>query len=127
MTQQLFEKRSEIRSSLKSQNVISLYEDIEMPLAYVLFSMEKEGISIQESFLDEYGALLNQKLDELAQQIYGHAGMIFNINSPKQLANVLFDELNLSGGVKNVQPLLMYWKNYVENIQSLRIFLNIAR
>lgn len=100
LTQQLFEKRSEIRSSLKSQNVISLYEDIEMPLAYVLFSMEKEGISIQESFLDEYGALLNQKLDELAQQIYGHAGMIFNINSPKQLANVLFDELNLSGGGK---------------------------
>lgn len=70
---------------------------------------------------------MNQKLDELAQQIYGHAGMIFNINSPKQLANVLFDELNLSGGGKNVQPLLMYWKNYVENIQSLRIFLNIAR
>lgn len=100
LTQQLFEKRSEIRSSLKSQNVISLYEDIEMPLAYVLFSMEKEGISIQERFLDEYGALLNQKLDELAQQIYGHAGMIFNINSPKQLANVLFDELNLSGGGK---------------------------
>lgn len=100
LTQQLFEKRSEIQSSLKSQNVISLYEDIEMPLAYVLFSMEKEGISIQESFLDEYGALLNQKLDELAQQIYGHAGMIFNINSPKQLANVLFDELNLSGGGK---------------------------
>lgn len=100
LTQQLFEKRSEIRSSLKSQNVISLYEDIEMPLAYVLFSMEKEGISIQESFLDEYGALLNQKLDELAQQIYGHAGTIFNINSPKQLANVLFDELNLSGGGK---------------------------
>ena len=100
LTQQLFEKRSEIRSSLKSQNVISLYEDIEMPLAHVLFSMEKEGISIQESFLDEYGALLNQKLDELAQQIYGHAGMIFNINSPKQLANVLFDELNLSGGGK---------------------------
>lgn len=100
LTQQLFEKRSDIRSSLKSQNVISLYEDIEMPLAYVLFSMEKEGISIQESFLDEYGALLNQKLDELAQQIYGHAGMIFNINSPKQLANVLFDELNLSGGGK---------------------------
>ena len=100
LTQQLFEKRSEIRSSLKSQNDISLYEDIEMPLAHVLFSMEKEGISIQESFLDEYGALLNKKLDELAQQIYGHAGMIFNINSPKQLANVLFDELNLSGGGK---------------------------
>lgn len=100
LTQQLFEKRSEIRSSLKSQNVISLYEDIEMPIAHVLFFMEKEGISIQESFLDEYGVLLNKKLDELAQQIYGHAGMIFNINSPKQLANVLFDELNLSGGGK---------------------------
>lgn len=100
LTQQLYEKRSEIRSSLKEQSVISLYEDIEMPLARVLFSMEQEGISIQESFLDEYGSILNQKLDERAQQIYGYAGMIFNINSPKQLANVLFDELNLSGGGK---------------------------
>ncbi len=71
-----------------------------MPLTHVLFSMEQEGISIQESFLDEYGALLNEKLDALAQKIYSHAGMIFNINSPKQLANVLFDELNLSSGGK---------------------------
>ena len=100
LTQQLCEKKNEIRKSLKDENVISLYKDIEMPLANVLFSMEQEGISIQESFLDEYGALLNEKLEALAQQIYSHAGMIFNINSPKQLANVLFDELNLSSGGK---------------------------
>ena len=80
--------------------MLSLYREIEMPLTRVLFSMEQEGISIQESFLDEYGALLNEKLEILAQQIYSHAGMIFNINSPKQLANVLFDELNLSSGGK---------------------------
>ena len=100
MTQQLCEKKDKLRASLKEENVLSLYEDIEMPLTHVLFSMEQEGISIQESFLDEYGALLNEKLDALAQKIYSHAGMIFNINSPKQLANVLFDELNLSSGGK---------------------------
>ena len=100
LTQQLYEKKDKLRASLKEENVLSLYEDIEMPLTHVLFSMEQEGISIQESFLDEYGALLNEKLDALAQKIYSHAGMIFNINSPKQLANVLFDELNLSSGGK---------------------------
>lgn len=100
LTQQLYEKKGEILQSLKEENVLSLYREIEMPLTRVLFSMEQEGISIQESFLDEYGALLNEKLETLAQQIYSHAGMIFNINSPKQLANVLFDELNLSSGGK---------------------------
>ena len=100
LTQQLYEKKDKLRASLKEENVLSLYEDIEMPLTHVLFSMEQEGISIQESFLDEYGALLNEKLDALAQKIYSHAGMIFNINSPKQLANVLFDELSLCSGGK---------------------------
>ena len=100
LAQQLYEKKGEILQSLKEENVLSLYREIEMPLTRVLFSMEQEGISIQESFLDEYGALLNEKLEILAQQIYSHAGMIFNINSPKQLANVLFDELNLSSGGK---------------------------
>lgn len=127
LTQQLCEKKNEIRKSLKDENVISLYKDIEMPLANVLFSMEQEGISIQESFLDEYGALLNEKLEALAQQIYSHAGMIFNINSPKQLANVLFDELNLSSGGKNVLHRQMCWKNYVENIQLLKIFWSIVK
>lgn len=108
LTQQLYEKKDKLRASLKEENVLSLYEDIEMPLTHVLFSMEQEGISIQESFLDEYGASLNEKLDALAQKIYSHAGMIFNINSPKQLANVLFDELNLSSGGKNVQHPQMY-------------------
>lgn len=100
LCQQLDEKKEKIRKSLEEQNLISLYKDIEMPLVQVLFSMEKEGIFIQESFLDEYGVLLNEKIEELAQQIYGYAGMIFNINSPKQLASVLFDELNLKAGGK---------------------------
>lgn len=100
LAQQLCMKKEEIIKSLEEQNLLSLYKEIELPLVSVLFSMEKEGISIQESFLDEYGTLLNEKLDALAQEIYGYAGMIFNINSPKQLANILFDELNLKAGGK---------------------------
>ena len=100
LTQQLYEKKDKLRASLKEENVLSLYEDIEMPLTHVLFSMEQEGISIQESFLDEYGALLNEKLDALAQKIYSHAGMIFNINSPKQLGVILFEKLQMPNGKK---------------------------
>ena len=100
LTQQLYEKKDKLRASLKEENVLSLYEDIEMPLTHVLFSMEQEGISIQESFLDEYGALLNEKLDALAQKIYSHAGMIFNINSPKQLGVILFEKMGMPNGKK---------------------------
>ena len=127
LTQQLYEKKGEILQSLKEENVLSLYREIEMPLTRVLFSMEQEGISIQESFLDEYGALLNEKLETLAQQIYSHAGMIFNINSPKQLANVLFDELNLSSGGKKRSTSADVLESFVENIQSWMISWNIVK
>ena len=98
--QQLFEKQSSIYDELEKQDLMSLYTNIEIPLVKVLYEMEKEGISIQESFLDEYGKTLQKKSDELANEIYRHAGSVFNINSPKQLATILFDELNLKAGGK---------------------------
>ena len=85
LTQQLYEKKDKLRASLKEENVLPLYEDIEMPLTHVLFSMEQEGISIQESFLDEYGALLNEKLD------VSHEASLIHL----QMLNVFF-HLNLS-------------------------------
>ncbi len=67
-----------------------LFEEIEVPLTRVLYAMEKEGVVTSLSTLDEIAKETNRKIEDLAKQIYDLAGMEFNINSPKQLAGVLY-------------------------------------
>lgn len=98
--EQLNEKADGIFEELKKQEMMELYRNIELPLASILYQMEKEGIAIDENILNEQGVVIQDKLEELSSQIYKYANMEFNINSPKQLASVLFDELNLSSGGK---------------------------
>lgn len=93
-------KKEEIYQQLEAEECTKLYADIEMPLVSILFEMEREGIHIDETILDQIGDQVKEKIDGFAKEIYQQAGMVFNINSPKQLAGVLFDELNLSGGGK---------------------------
>ena len=69
-----------------------LYEEIELPLAYLLFEMEKEGFLVDKKGLSEYSALLSGEAGRLEEEIFDLAGQEFNINSPKQLASVLFDD-----------------------------------
>lgn len=69
--------------------------DIELPLSKVLASMEKLGIKIDASGISEYGKMLDIKLDSLEKNIYEQAGCVFNINSPKQLGQILFESLGL--------------------------------
>lgn len=90
----------EMLASLEKLNELKLFYEIEMPLTYVLFSMEKEGILIKPSFLKEYSEKLKVDIDELEGKIYKAAGTEFNINSPKQLGVILFENLNLPGGKK---------------------------
>ena len=71
-----------------------------MPLTKVLFEMEKAGICTDLAVLNEIAKETNDKINELSSQIYEQAGHEFNINSPKQLASVLFDELGLKSGKK---------------------------
>lgn len=99
-SEQLQEKESEILEELKREELFELYETIEKPLIPILFEMEKEGIDIQESTLDEIGEEVSRKMTDLSNQIYEYANKIFNINSPKQLAIVLYDDLGLKGGGK---------------------------
>lgn len=81
-------------------NMDSLYRSVEMPLSYVLFSMEREGIAVDREGLIEYGKTLEKSISSLEGKIYEEAGMEFNINSPKQLGEVLFEKLNLPGAKK---------------------------
>lgn len=85
---------------MKRQEVDGLFYTIEMPLVYVLASMEEYGFTVDQKRLTEFGKILSAEQDNLTQEIYELAGHEFNINSPKQLAAVLFDELGLKSKKK---------------------------
>lgn len=89
-----------LMSDLKEYGMESLYNEIELPVVYVLDHMEKEGIRVDRNSLNEYGVMLGEKEEEYQNRIYEEAGMEFNINSPKQLGEVLFDKLMLPGAKK---------------------------
>ena len=82
-------------SAMKERQSFELFETIEMPLVYVLASMEKEGIAVDIDKLTEFGEMLKSEQKKLTDEIYELAGHEFNINSPKQLGVVLFEELDL--------------------------------
>ncbi len=77
-----------------------LYLNIEMPLIYSLYHMEREGIRVEREALSVYGDTLKVQIDRLEQEIYGLCGEEFNINSPKQLGVILFEKLKLPYGKK---------------------------
>ena len=85
---------------LHEEEMERLFEEIEMPLIYTLAGMEKEGIRADAGILKEYAQELGEKIQELEQEIYAEAGENFNINSPKQLGNILFEKLQLPGSKK---------------------------
>lgn len=85
---------------LDAENMLELYNEIELPLVYTLFHMEQAGIRVEREGLKEYGDKLAVRIEELERIIYELAGGEFNINSPKQLGEVLFAKLGLPGGKK---------------------------
>lgn len=85
---------------LRESGMEPLFLEIEMPLTYVLYDMEKEGILVKPEELKRYGDALVGRIAELEQSIHRQAGETFNINSPKQLGEILFGKLQLPGGKK---------------------------
>lgn len=90
----------ELRKELKKIKSDHLFEDIEMPLLFTLYEMEKYGILVKRQALQEYGAKLGERIEELEAEIYERAGESFNINSPKQLGSILFDKMHMPYGKK---------------------------
>ena len=77
-----------------------LFFEIEMPLLFTLYDMEQNGVRIKEDELRAYGEKLGVRIVELEKEIYDDAGEVFNINSPKQLGVILFENLKIPGGKK---------------------------
>ena len=90
----------ELGKKLEEQGMLELLYEIEMPLTKVLYEMELSGIMVRPDELKAYGEALTGRIAELEQSICEQAGVKFNINSPKQLGEVLFEKLGISGGKK---------------------------
>lgn len=97
----LYETKSRFLNELENKNLIDLYENIELPLTKVLGRMEYNGVYVSRDVLEKMGKEITDKMDLVSKNIYALVGHEFNINSPKQLGEVLFDELGLSHGKKN--------------------------
>ncbi len=95
-----FEAMPVIKERLENEGMLSLFEEIEMPLSFVLYGMEKEGVRVEKEALKEYGDALAVKIEKLENSVYEQAGEKFNLNSPKQLGEILFGKLQLPGGKK---------------------------
>lgn len=89
-----------LKRKLSEEQMHTLFETIEMPLTRVLYDMEKEGVLTEGKALKEYSLVLGEKLGGLEERIYQQVGERFNINSPKQLGEILFEKMGLKGGKK---------------------------
>lgn len=92
--------KNQLLEQLEDHGMKKLYDEIEMPLVYVLADMEKEGVRAEKAELEAYGAQLTGRIAELETSIYEKAGETFNINSPKQLGVILFEKLQMPNGKK---------------------------
>lgn len=88
------------RELLESFEMNKLFFDLEMPLSRILADMEKQGIAVNPDDLEALGTEFEAEIERLKSEIYEHAGMEFNINSTRQLGEILFDKLGLPAGKK---------------------------
>ncbi len=91
---------TQTESAIREYGMESLYRDIEMPLTYILCDMETRGVRCDADVLSGIASEMQGRITSLQEAIYREAGRVFNINSTKQLAEVLFDDLGLPGGKK---------------------------
>ena len=87
--------RPVLEAELDKNEMKQLYDQIELPLCAVLYRMEKRGIAVDKNQLQQFGEMLAQRIADCEDLIFGFSGERFNINSPKQLGELLFDKLGL--------------------------------
>lgn len=96
----IYELKDIVTKELKDKNQYELYEDIELPVTRILGEMEFAGTEIDLDVLKEMDTAFDETIEKLANDIYRISGTTFNISSPKQLGQVLFEDLGLKGGKK---------------------------
>lgn len=99
-TDVIFQLREKLCENLRQTGLLTLYDDIEMPLVFVLADMEYEGVSIDCDELQKISDELKTRITVIEKKIYELAGEEFNISSPKQLGEILFDRLKIDSNHK---------------------------
>ncbi|MFH1423016.1 MAG: DNA polymerase I [Planctomycetota bacterium] len=105
-----------LSEELKEKGLESLFRDVEMPIVSVLVDMEKSGISIDSSILNALSSQIGSNISEIEKEIYSLAEHEFNIDSPKQLSKVLFEELMLSPKKKTTSGQLATDQSVLEEL-----------
>ncbi len=105
-----------LREDCRSKDMLALHDDIELPLAAVLAGMERDGFAVDSEGLLAFGSQIKQNLETHLNNIYEMVGHSFNLNSPKQLGEVLFDELGLPTRKKTQRG----YSTNAETLESLR-------
>ena len=108
--------RETLAPKLRELELEPLYYDVELPLCAVLARMEQRGFLIDRAALAQFGETLQTSITQLEQQIYAAAGAPFNINSPKQLGKVLFEDMQLPHGKKTKTG----WSTNADVLDKLR-------
>lgn len=96
----IYDTEKDFTENLKKQEMYDLFMNIEMPLGIVLGDMEYDGIKTDKNTLQEMGKEIEEKIEVLTKEIHELAGNVFNISSPLQLGDILFEKLNLPHGKK---------------------------
>lgn len=97
----VYDTYNTLMDMMQKENVMTLYNDIEFPLVTVLAKMEMNGIKVEKEVLFEMKDEILKRIEEVSQIIYNMAGVEFNISSPKQLGDILFEKLGLPHAKKN--------------------------
>ena len=119
----------QIYSQMLSEKEKHLYEQVERPLTIVLYEMEKQGICVNESALNEFSKKYSAELKELTEKICQLAGEIFNINSTQQLGKILFEKLKIGDGAKKNKASKSYkttaeeLEKYADDYEIVRLVL----
>ncbi len=112
----IYDTYQKFKLELEKKEMYKLYDEVEIPLTYVLGDMEYDGINVSSKTLDEMGEVIKNRIDELTNEIYDLVGHPFNVASPMQLGNVLFEELNLPHGKKGKNG----YSTSVEILESIK-------
>ena len=116
VAQAIFELYSVLNEKLDELSMTKLYYEVELPLCRVLADMEASGFYVDRKALYDFGESLNDGIAQMQAGIWAHAGHEFNINSPKQLGEVLFEELMLPSGKKTKSG----WSTNADVLEKLR-------
>ena len=129
----IYELSNLLRTKLEEIEAIELFEQIDMPTVEVLADMQWNGMHIEEKELVEFGDILKDGLEVLTGEIYNIAGMEFNINSPKQLGEVLFEKMGLpvkkktKSGYSTAEDVLEKLRNYSPIIEKILDYRQLSK